>query len=100
MWASNATGSPDGLTPTNNNYTLDHTLYQNIHNSSNMTGDNFYNGSLDDAGYDVDVDCPTYTEYNDYVISMMSFWLEGVIQSCVCVLGLIGNLISAIILSR
>ena len=49
-----------------------------------------------------DLDCPVWTdkETDDYQIDMLSFWLEGVTQFIVAIFGLIGNSISAFILSR
>jgi hypothetical protein len=44
--------------------------------------------------------CPTFDEYDDVLISRLSFWVEGVVQSCVALAGIIGNVISATILSR
>ena len=42
-------------------------------------------------------DCP---DYDDAILLPLGFWLEGVVQCTIALLGLIGNLISAIILSR
>ena len=44
-----------------------------------------------------DLDCPIYDEA---ILLPLGFWLEGVVQCTIALLGLIGNLISAIILSR
>ena len=44
-----------------------------------------------------DLDCPIY---DDAILLPLGFWLEGVVQCTIALLGLIGNLISAIILSR
>ena len=41
--------------------------------------------------------CPVY---DPYILNQMSFWLEGVVQVCVALGGLIANIISLVILSR
>ena len=46
------------------------------------------------------LDCPVYEDGDDLQIAKFSFWLEGVAQCCVAICGLIGNSISAFILSR
>lgn len=46
------------------------------------------------------LDCPVYDDGDDLQIAKLSFWLEGVSQCCVAICGLIGNSISAFILSR
>ena len=48
------------------------------------------------------LDCPVWTdeETDDFQIDMLSFWLEGITQFIVAIFGLIGNSISAFILSR
>ncbi len=48
----------------------------------------------------VDLDCPVYEDGDDLQVAKFSFWLEGVSQCCVAICGLIGNSISAFILSR
>ena len=40
----------------------------------------------------MDVSYPTYPPYNDYVTNMISFWLEGVIQSTVYIVGTFASL--------
>jgi len=45
-------------------------------------------------------DCPIYSRQDDALIEMFSFWIEGVLQCCVAIGGLFGNLISGVILSK
>ena len=45
-------------------------------------------------------DCPTYNKHDDAIMEMFSFWIEGVLQCCVAIGGLFGNLISGVILSK
>lgn len=54
---------------------------------------------MEDNSTDI-LDCPIYKEGDDLQIAKFSFWLEGVTQCCVAVCGLIGNFISAFILTR
>ena len=103
MWASNASRpSSSGNEASLVNFTVNgqEMDYLTHYNDSGL----FANETSSEASATefaaLDVSCPTYTPYNDYVINMISFWLEGVIQSSVCIVGLFGNLISAIILSR
>ena len=49
------------------------------------------------SAFRADLECPIY---DDAILLPLSFWLEGVVQCAIALLGLIGNLISAIILSR
>ena len=50
---------------------------------------------------EVDVtNCPIYEKGDDLTIAKFSFWLEGVVQCCVAISGLVGNFISAFILTR
>ena len=46
------------------------------------------------------LDCPKYEPGDDLTIAKFSFWLEGVTQCCVAISGLVGNFISAFILTR
>lgn len=46
------------------------------------------------------LDCPVYTREDDEFLDNILFWVEGVLQCCMAFMGLIGNIISAIILSR
>ena len=48
----------------------------------------------------VTLECPCYNEQDDYQISSLAFWIEGISQFIVAIFGVIGNLISAFILSR
>jgi hypothetical protein len=44
-----------------------------------------------------DLGCPVF---DDDILELLKFWLEGVVQCAIAILGLIGNIISAVILSR
>ena len=44
--------------------------------------------------------CPVYEKSDDYHIGQLAFWIEGISQFIVAIFGLIGNFISAFILSR
>ena len=46
------------------------------------------------------LDCPQYDEGDDLLLAKFDFWLEGVVQCSVAFSGLIGNAISAFILTR
>ena len=46
------------------------------------------------------LDCPKYDEGDDLLLAKFSFWLEGVVQCSVAMSGLVGNAISAFILTR
>ena len=46
------------------------------------------------------LECPCYDDQDDYQISSLAFWIEGISQFIVAIFGVIGNLISAFILSR
>ena len=58
------------------------------------------NGSLVNPFENPPLDCPEYGEYGDRLHDQFVFWLEGVVQDVIAIGGLIGNLISAIILCR
>ena len=67
--------------------------------SNDTDYDGYYNGT--GGGGALVLNCPpTYTESDNNIIELFSFWLEGVINCCLALGGLIGNFISAIILSR
>ncbi len=55
------------------------------------------NDNLDVNGSD---SCPVFTENDKVVFKHFNFWVEGVVQCTVALLGLLGNFISAVILSR
>ena len=46
------------------------------------------------------LDCPQYDDGDDLLLAKFDFWLEGVVQCSVAFSGLIGNAISAFILTR
>ena len=47
-----------------------------------------------------ELDCPEYDESGEVLIKKFSFWVEGITLCITAFFGLIGNSISAIILSR
>ena len=47
-----------------------------------------------------ELNCPLFTEHDDHVVNLFSFWLEGVSLCTVALGGLFGNFISVYILSR
>ncbi len=55
---------------------------------------------LNDTANLTDLNCPIHSQEDDRVVNELGFWLEGVVQCCVAILGLIGNFISALILLR
>ena len=57
----------------------------------------YYASNLTASANETALDCP---EFDESFLEPLSFWLEGVTQVVISVLGLLGNLISAIILSR
>ncbi len=49
----------------------------------------------------VDVsDCPNYTDEDERNVEVFSFWVEGVSQTTVCLLGIVGNILASVILTR
>jgi hypothetical protein len=64
-----------------------------------MMGENCTTLALNLTG-NVTLECPCYNEQDDYQISSLAFWIEGISQFIVAIFGVIGNLISAFILSR
>ena len=46
------------------------------------------------------LNCPVYNKSDDHQIGQLAIWIEGISQFIVATFGLIGNFISAFILSR
>ena len=46
------------------------------------------------------IDCPVYSNEDMLLVDEFSFWIEGVIQTIVAILGILGNSVASIILSR
>ena len=53
---------------------------------------------LDD--WDVDLECPEYTERQMAVINFLTFWVEGVVSCVIASVGLLGNAVAAYILRK
>ncbi len=59
--------------------------------------DYFFLGGGGD-GFNASVDCPDYDETGERLIEMVNFWMEGVIQTCIAVPGIIFNIVSSLVL--
>ena len=46
------------------------------------------------------LDCPDYSDRDAGLVQEFSFWVEGVSQTSIAVLGIIGNILASVILSR
>ena len=46
------------------------------------------------------IDCPTFTEEDEMFLGIFAFWVEGVLQTIFAVLGIFGNIIASIIITR
>lgn len=46
------------------------------------------------------LDCPSFTQADSFFLVKFSFWVEGVAQTSIATLGIFGNLISCLILTR
>ncbi|XP_040577698.1 uncharacterized protein [Lepeophtheirus salmonis] len=44
--------------------------------------------------------CPNFTDSEKIILSTVNFWMRGVSQTVIAILGIIGNVISSIIISR
>lgn len=62
-----------------------------------IVDDDMFNSTSED---DLDLSCPLLTEWQESVIRNTSYWIEGVLQSSVAVVGILINLISSIILTK
>ena len=60
--------------------------YNNVSNSTNGVAD--------------DLDCPVYDESDEKLLDFFSFWVAGVLQTLFAILGILGNTIASIIISR
>lgn len=47
-----------------------------------------------------DLDCPVYTESDEMLLENFSFWVEGVLQTTFAILGIIGNIVASLIITR
>ena len=55
------------------------------------------NFSLSDL---IDYDCPVYGNNSDYLIAQATFWIEGVALTGVASFGVLGNILTTVVLSR
>ena len=62
----------------------------------NMTSDDGNRSLLGE----VPTDCPEYNDSDMELVEHFAFWVEGVAQTTVAVLGIVGNIVASIILSR
>ena len=46
------------------------------------------------------IDCATFTDQDDYLLNVFSFWVEGVLQTITAIFGIFGNIIASIIVTR
>ena len=47
-----------------------------------------------------DLDCPVYSDADTYFLEHFGFWVEGILQVTVAALGIVGNTIASVIISR
>ena len=45
-------------------------------------------------------DCPIFSEGDEQFLKLFSFWVEGVLQTICAILGIFGNIIASIIITR
>lgn len=60
-----------------------------------ITATEIYNQTLEDT-----LECPTYSSGSEEFLAKFSYWSEGIIQSVMGALGILGNLLSCFILTR
>ena len=48
----------------------------------------------------VDSNCPIFTEFDAWFLSRVEFWLEGILLTTCAVLGILGNIVACIIITR
>ena len=46
------------------------------------------------------IDCPNFTQEDEDFLDVFSFWVEGVLQTIFAVLGIFGNIIACLIITR
>ena len=46
------------------------------------------------------IECATFTDQDDYLLSVFSFWIEGVLQTITAIFGIFGNIMASIIVTR
>ena len=46
------------------------------------------------------IDCAIFTDQDDYLLKVFSFWIEGVLQTITATFGIFGNIIASIIVTR
>ena len=44
-------------------------------------------------------ECPEYSEFGDEVLNTMSFYLEGIIQTPIAIVGILGNSLACLVLA-
>ena len=44
-------------------------------------------------------DCPVYSEFGENLLNAMSFYLEGIIQTPIAIIGILGNCLSCLVLA-
>lgn len=72
-------------------------------NASSTSAEGFLNSVVELTTTELPLevlDCPDYSDRDAELVRQFSFWVEGVSQTSFAVLGIIGNILASVILSR